>query len=478
MGRARVTEGLAGASKLLKEKLAELVDSLAPGTPLPPAKILKAEFGVGYEVLRRAMASLEKEGRVVIRKNKGVFPVSSPVEGAAASAEGTDRKVQPSIPWGHFDDAPLKFLVPPSWMGDGMWRKLVDAYNRTIAARTLDAIPVALISGEFDKEPVGGGGRFDMTAASSHLAARKCLRDSDVLDLRLFAESGKSSLGLHAQVWDSRPNGEVKGVAPLLSMTLLAYRKSAFPRQAEAFTADVSHAKLLELVSPFEGKAVEDGGMFVFLGYMSFFFRFGVELWSRKAGKVSLSATQLAPVFEFLRRMSVEKSFSPFCSESYRLYESDERLAKNAGVLTECHTAMPFSGNEYGFSSMPLERGGSHPLFMPVISLSAETPYPEAAWNFVRFVLGEEGQRIVAAYPFGLPAARDVAPAGVSSEKLAAMWRTVADGRLAYADSETLYRARFVIEMLIEKALKLGWKVEQLQREIEERANRFMGIRV
>ena len=469
MKKKTAKRGLSGATRLLYEKLSELVNSLAPGAPLPPVRTLKAEFGVGYAVLNRALLSLEREGRIVIKEKKGVFAAVSPPPPSAPSGI-IEEVCHEYIPWGGRDHSRLRFLAHTSWMGSSLWRELAEAYNRGNPPRPVDFTPMT--EGAL-KEAASGAKRFDVAAMSSHLAARKYFSDSHLLNLRPFVDAEKPQLPLHEHAWDVREDGGLKGVAPLISMTLLAYRRSVFAGQRNAFKEELTHAGLLELASGSKSLA-EPGNLFVFLGYMSFFFRHGVSFLGVDRRTVAFPEAKAIQVLEFLRKVSVDLKLSPYCSESYHIYESPDTLVKRTASLIECHAAMPFPEDTHGFVPMPIEPGGVHPLFTPVLLVNADTLQPEDAWGFIRFILAEEGQRIIARYPFGLPAAREITPSGISPEKLHAMRRTMARGRLAYADSDALYHARFIIEMLIEKWLKGAIDVKTLGKEIENRGSRFM----
>ena len=74
----------------------------------------------------------------------------------------------------------------------------------------------------------------------------------------------------------------------------------------------------------------------------------------------------------------------------------------------------------------------------------------------------------------GLPAARNVLPSHLGTEKIEAMKNIVSRGKVVYRNSITLYEARFIIEMLIERWLKGLMPLEELCSEMENRCNRFI----
>lgn len=74
----------------------------------------------------------------------------------------------------------------------------------------------------------------------------------------------------------------------------------------------------------------------------------------------------------------------------------------------------------------------------------------------------------------GLPAARNILPSHLGTEKIEAMKNIVSRGKVVYRNSITLYEARFIIEMLIERWLKGLMPLEELCNEIENRCNRFI----
>jgi GntR family transcriptional regulator len=61
----------------VKRHLLELIDTLAPGSPVPTERVLTVELGTSRTTVRQALSELVGEGRVVRRQGSGTY-VASP----------------------------------------------------------------------------------------------------------------------------------------------------------------------------------------------------------------------------------------------------------------------------------------------------------------------------------------------------------------------------------------------------------------
>lgn len=458
---------LKGRSRLLYEKVYELVISLPPGTPLPPIHWLKREYRTGYIPLNRVLKLLEAEGRIAIRKNKGIFAIEPRVENNMKN--NGDESGGLSIPWS-CQGKSLANIYVHKYPGCDVWKKLVQDYNSSSPIKKLE---LNIIDDKKLKSAFGEDKDFDIAVFPSHLNRRFHLNENDLLGMDRYISSFKPELPLYDEIWDSDRNaGPVTGVAPFISMTLMAYRRDAFKRKDISLSAYPPPDEILKAAELLKDDFKDS--TYVFLGYMSYFFRMGIPLLNKDTDKLIFKAEKIRPLLDFLYAVSVKKKLSPFCSESYRLYSSGEKLFSMKAAMLECPVGSNLDEKDYGFLPMPALKNGSEPLFTPVICIGRNTFYPEECWNFICYVLSEKGQKIIAETCMGLPAAKDILPSHLGTEKIEAMKNIISRGEVVYRNSITLYEARFIIEMLIERWLKGLMSLEELCNETENRCNRFI----
>jgi hypothetical protein len=253
-------------------------------------------------------------------------------------------------------------------------------------------------------------------------------------------------------------------------MMLLARRADMLKSFKEAISFED-----LALAAARVGKNCATGRAFVFLGYMSFLFRKGAILTARENGgtRVGFRTDRLESCLEFLRELTVRKKLSPFCSESYNIYNKSPFVGGPG--LVECRATTVTKGGSHRFAAMPVESGGVEPLFpVPSLHANAATFYPEECWDFIKFILSDKAQKIIAGTDSFLPAAKDVCPSESDVEKRRAIKAALSKARPVYEHSATLYNARFIIESMIERHLKGEMGIEPLRSEMEFRVNRFM----
>lgn len=451
--------------RLLYEKIRELLISLPPGTPLPPVHWLKREYRTGYSALNRVLKALEAEGRIAIRKNKGIFALD------ANSAKEKDEVEEGaiSIPW-LSQAKSLAVICVQKYSGCEVWKKLVQNYNNRSPIQKFE---LSFIEDKKLKSTFGNEKDFDLAVFASHLNRRFHLLENNLFEMDRFISSFKPELQLYDEIWDrDRTAGPVTGAAPFISMTLMAYRKDVFKKKKISLSAYPLPGEILRAAELLKGDF--ENSAYVFLGYMSYFFRMGVSLLDDEGGGLTFKKADVKPVLDFLRDVSVKKKLSPFCSESYRIYSSEKKLLSLKSPLLECPVWSSFDETDYGFLPMPALKNGSEPLFTPLICIGRNTFYPEECWNFISYVLSGEGQEIIAESCMGLPAAKNILPSHLGTEKIEAMKNIVSRGRVVYRNSITLYEARFIIEMLIERWLKGLMSLEELCNEVESRCSRFI----
>lgn len=84
---------------LIRDRLLEQLETMAPGEPLPPERELAARFGVSRMTLRRALEELVGAGRAVRRQGAGVFATGPKVaQSLAATSFSVEMRRRGLVP--------------------------------------------------------------------------------------------------------------------------------------------------------------------------------------------------------------------------------------------------------------------------------------------------------------------------------------------------------------------------------------------
>ena len=159
---------------------------------------------------------------------------------------------------------------------------------------------------------------FDL-CASSHLTGADILPPKNFADLAPLLNGFTPQLKLRENIF-ARPKEEpqkISAVSPFQGVMVMACNKEAFKKAGARLAEYPSPDEMLEICRKIE-KDCAPGNIFVFLGYMPWFFRFGAQL-SGRGGEIVFDAEKSSAVLDFLEKLSVTNSFSPFCSESYSI---------------------------------------------------------------------------------------------------------------------------------------------------------------
>jgi hypothetical protein len=453
---------LKGRDIPLYERLLELAESLPPGTPMPPVNLLKRNFGVGYTPLNRALRALESDGKIIIKERKGVFAVRG--GGLAPAAAEKDRQ---GLKFSAFAvKAPPLSLAVCSGVADGTWRGLAELYNSRLAPESPRVELVTLESSEF-RGTAADPGSFDI------LVMPKPAHDSppgeNFLDIRAYSDALKTGAALRKDIWAGR--GPVRSAPAFMSAMVMALHRKTFERRG-LDPADAGTPGGVLKICGASGKDFAPGNIFVFHGYMSWFFRFGSPFLTNGAEFV-FDLEKAGPALDFLRRIH-DGRFSPLCSESYRVYEEGGPLLSGPAMAEIWPGEIRGGIEDYVFAPAPVAGTGVNPLFSADICVSAETVMPEEALAFVRFVLSDEGQRVTAKSCGCLPAAAGLKPADMPEELVSALEVSVSRSGAVYDGCPVLYDARFIVEMLTERFVKGEIDAGKLKQEIESRCARFI----
>ena len=460
------TNELKGAARLLYGKLKDLVEALPVGTPLPPARLLKHEYNVGYSVLRRALAALETDGKILIKNKKGIF--------ASGQSEGkkdeTVKQEYYSNPWLFSGENKISLCVFKGIYRE-LWGKIADAFN---AHSPMIKIELKDAGEKMMKEISTGSSAFDLAAFPSYLHRRVVVPSSELLE---FNPSFKNELELYDYAFDrDKRDSPVTGVCPWLSMSFLTWDRKIFKQKELSFEGTASaYEDIVEKGRILNHLCKKPENTFVFLGYMSHFFRSGLKMKYIQNKPLFPDRKRLSAVIDFFDEVSVKNRISPFCSETYKIYLSPGSRISENNIMRETFADEKFDEEKRGAILMPASADGRHPVFAPVLCASVQTLFPDTCHDFMRFTLSEEAQKIIAsALPY-LPAARELDPETGGKEKILAMRHAAEKGSVVYKDNIALYEARLIIEMLIEKYLKgqTGGR-EELFAEMEKNISSYI----
>ena len=68
---------------------------------------------------------------------------------------------------------------------------------------------------------------------------------------------------------------------------------------------------------------------------------------------------------------------------------------------------------EYGFTTFPMAAESTQPLQFVALGMAKDSQNKEAAWEFIKFYCGTEGQEISTSTGLGLPTMKSVTESGV-----------------------------------------------------------------
>lgn len=446
-------------------KLVKMLDGMCPGTPLPAMNSLKKELGIGYLKLKEIFRELETEGRIIVRENLGTI--------VTGKTSPTERRHNTNIiPWASSCELTIRMVTDVTSEHAALWHELISRFNKCggLCKIKLESIENAEFENIFHQPE-----SWDIVLASSHLKRKKlCSQKEMFLNLDSFAKPHQQNGILYECIWDRDPaSGIAVGVGPYACTTLLIYRKDILNKHKCSISSAPDANEIIEICRRLKNEFA-DGGRFIFLGYMSWFFRHGFKIFGAKENRAELSESKLRAVLDILRDMIGLEKHSPCFNNSLPYYSGSNNAGTCDCPLFETNSALNIKNSQYGYSMMPGNASRIEPVFFPSMCISRETLFPEECCEFLNFVLSEEGQKTVAKYSTGMPAMKDINPEGVDEDKLNAMKLALEYGRTAYEKSVSCYESRMIIERSLDKWFVTGGDLRRMLSETEARTNRFI----
>lgn len=448
---------LKGTEKLLYESLLQKASSLPAGMPLPAMQKLKEEFNVGFDKLRRVLACLHTEGWIVIRKNHGVFVADRQTEAELTNPVILENEYH-HIPWLKTDVPELSLLIPGCPGETKMWNELVETHNHD------NSHAKVIIKVQTERKSPNSSDLVYFTDRLERIISYP--ESGSLLDLTPFIEQEPPELPIYDCAWDrDSQTGAILGVPLYLVTPFLAYQRKHFKNTELSTAESFDWEDILDW-----GKAVKKNfgiqKVLLYSGYMPFFFRWGINLFSPDGNQVKIDPEELNPLLLLLRKLIVKEQIAPYWSEAKDQYNFKQY---NSYSMIEASSYLNIEEKVFGLAPMPLKNGSIESIYYPPLSIKANTLYPNECWEFIRFVISEAGQRIVAKYRLDLPVAKGIVPEHVSLEKLELMRRIVESGQSLPEEYVAPFLTRSIIQTEIEGWLRKETDVSKLCKKIEKR---------
>ncbi len=469
------TEPANGKTAEVLQRLEELIQALNPGSPLPPVHLLKAEFKVGYQTLNQALQLLATQQRIEIIRNKGIF-VKNAREAVPVASDSDGWKSRLPMAGSPRPRLQLYALNCDKIIG-GIAHKLVAAYN---AADPVQKVELVTVKPEqlpaFNQEA-----DFDLLLSMTHIDRSLAVRDHALLNLSELIPETMNADAFFPFVWRSDAAGRRIGAMPWATSSnqLCCHPEvlAKHPLPPEALHNPVVFADYLKTL-PAAGK--NSSYRFLFYGYMSWFERLNIP-WTRPGSNdIELTPEALAPLLQWLTRLSAEKHLAPWCSDTYRIYDKASMPALlealRGATFFEVPVSMELDPATCALLPLPTVPGGREPLFGAEFNIGANAFYAQESWKFIEFALSEAGQSLCCdpRHHWPIPVRRSTMAALFPGEAGALSARQLERTRLVYNEHPDLFPARFMIELAIESWLKKPTTVEALCDHLNRHLQRFL----
>lgn len=475
-------------SEEIYQSLSREVLKHSPGALLPSVSAMKRRWKAGQSTLMKVLDRLEREGKITRRRRVGILVAHPQTEVFQSPAR---RPVDAFSPW--VRTSPTTITCLASLIEErALWEDLVAAFHHAHGKFrvALEFLPdheiirrlekphppmlVELCSGPDFYERVWEGNLFQ--------------------DLSIFLLSlGPSSLYYDAALVRDN-SGRVVAVTPLLiaeiafaNRRLLEQASLELPSRKWGWE-ELPHLtrearKRLPQVSPWG---------YLIPGYAFFFMRCGVELVDPKTNKITLDTPVHREVLRLLRRLICKERVMPLCSDLpsestiYRDFvEGKALMAQGFSYLLEDGSlGRRLEKMELAFAMTPSHPRGRPIISGPILCLDAASHYYEEGWELLRFILSEEGQRLVAKYRAYAPVLKSVPPGSprihamgheAASSFVRVMQQSASDGQFAYLDGPVLFRVLHVIESVVDRWLRFSGDLDQALAQAEQRCNQLIG---
>jgi ABC-type glycerol-3-phosphate transport system substrate-binding protein len=461
-------EELKGTALKLYESLSALIDTYPTGNALPPIQTLKKEYRVGQKTIQKVLNSLSDEGRIIIKKQKGIFVLNNSPEPTDSVPDSiADEPMEIYFPWTSPGKYALKLNYSTALRKPLMLEKLVKAYNHKTKLTNIELI--ANNDSQFTNLN-NGNGDFDLIYNHSHLLQSS---DKSFLDINNLAQHTPPELDLYPMAWHKQPGSDkLTGVSPWLALSMLAYNKKLLPKAGINPEDFQSWDNLFNYCLSLKQTTTSNYAL-IMTGYMSSFSRWGISL-STSKNTLTLDPEKLSGFANFIKEMT-SSGCCPTCSECWDIYEKMTCYnIMQTYPLMESLSYMNFMSDDIGFAPFPLQENGSEIVSLPLFHIGAQSSFPEECWDFIRFTLSPEGQTIIDTCKRGLPTAKDYSPTGFSEDKVETMKEIMKNANVAYQDSQLPFKVRYIIESQLERWLTSGGSLKSLCRNITERSSRFL----
>ncbi len=440
--------------------------NMFPGAALPPIKHLQKIYSAGQSTIVKIIGMLEDEGLIVRKPRKGIF-----VSEKALIHSETNNGVSPFYP--EFLSVPrdhVTFAIPEMFEVS-MWNHLINVFNNSgshVPVRLKQVPNAEIIS------PAAPDKTMDMAIFSHPFGTINLKFNSlDWLDLSPFLSTLDKN-EYYEKTFISDGENRVWGAAPYLISPFICINKDilrecgqGMPELSWGWEDFLSYSVMLK-------ESIKKPGIkwiFILMGYMNYFFHAGVSFVDEKTGQYTVNTPAMKEAVVFLKKMLLEEKVSPMwwserCGKSNYADMFESRMA----VMAERYSYHCNSGKEDfkpGMAPMPLAKGGTRTLCCFAMGINNLSLNIEDCWEFLKFVLSEQGQNIVAEHTGHLPARKSVLPQKSFPELVKIQQQAVREGEFFYSGCENLYFVRNIIEAAVKKWLRLGGDLDMILRETE-----------
>ncbi|MBN1446207.1 MAG: extracellular solute-binding protein [Candidatus Omnitrophica bacterium] len=454
----------AGRTKEVYDNLREDIIKMFPGSVIPSIKQLQNSYSAGQSTVVKAISALEDEGLLIRKPRKGVFVAGNIPETSHLKIPRHSYPSWISVPHDH-----ITFAVPVT-SEISLWNSLASAFNSS-----QPHVPV-IMHQITEKEiflPAAENEMPDMAVFSHPLVTNYPYFNSlDWLDLSPFLNTVNQK--------DYYPNAFIRdgenrawGASPYLTTSMIVLNKKVFRECGEDIPGDSwTWEDLFDVSVRLKQKMARKGirWALVLMGYMNYFFHKGVSFRDAKTEQYIVNTPDMKEAFVFLKRTIVEEKTVPMWSEIRGKHNSLDIVENGLSAMFEEYSYYKEQKNrgfEIGIAPIPVSAGGIRTVSMSPICISSASLNIDDCWEFLKFILSEEGQKIVASSTNSLPARKSVIPEGLSPERLRVQQRAAAEGEIIYRRWPDIFAVRGIIESAFEKWLRFGGNLDELLNETE-----------
>ncbi len=444
--------------------LYEYLKPLPHGYMLPSVKELQKKFSAGQLTVVTAIEQLKQMNLLEAKPRKGLIALKP--ERKWNSEEIGEDSFSPV-----FIRSSREPVFGMQEKHHPVWEKIVDRFNRSHTRN----IKMGYYKNYSELASKNRESDFDIICFPSNpmLSAEHC-SPREYVNLDDFVKRLNPN-EIYPTAFIRDMEGRLWGIGSGLFSFLMVYNKELFRKFGIPEPAVNSSWEDLFV----KGKALKAAsGCYglVFSGYMSYFFHQGIHLADAETGKILFEKERIAAAMQFLRKVIQEEKIAPAYSELYQnsmqdhIFEQGQAAVAEIGsfLLKNIRNSAAF---EFGAIPVPLAPCAKRPVYSDQLSIRVESLNFDICWDFIQFVISEEGQTYLAEEFTNLPVRKGVKPEKTSREIYEIQVESALRGERRFEDNFLPLKVRFAIEASIDRWIKYGGNLNNALDEIEKTAN-------